>query len=58
MLYEYDSYTHPSNMEDLLGGFRGNRSLGNWMNNKRQKAIDIMNSLLDDLGMHPLKGIN
>lgn len=44
-------------MEMLMEGFRGDRDLGTWMDEKRQKAIEIMNALLDEVGMQPLQGL-
>jgi hypothetical protein len=38
-------------------GLRNDRDLGNWMNKQRQEAIALMNSLLQELGMQPLRGL-
>ena len=48
---------HHREMEAFMEGFRSDRDLGNWMDEKRQEAIDIMNSLLDEVGMQPLRGL-
>ena len=44
-------------MEAFMEGFRDDRDLGNWMDEKRQEALDIMNSLLEEVGMQPLRGL-
>jgi hypothetical protein len=46
-----------ADLEDMMTGFRSNRGLGESMDEQRQRAIDIMNSLLSEVGMQPLKGI-
>jgi hypothetical protein len=38
--------------------FRPSRSLCHWMNGRRQEVIDIMNSMLQEIGHPPLRGIN
>ena len=48
---------HHRDMEMFMEGFREDRDLGKWMNEKRQEAIDIINSLLDEVGMQPLRGL-
>ncbi len=61
MLYEYGRfgrYGNPVDMEDMMTGFRGNRDLGEWMDSQRQTAIDIMNSMLDEVGMQQLRGLH
>jgi len=49
---------HPLMPEDLMHGFRGDRKLGTWMDEQRQKAIDIMNSLLEESGSPALRGFD
>jgi len=44
-------------LEIFMEGFRGDHCLGNWMDQKRQEAIDVMNSLLDEVGMQSLRGL-
>ena len=44
-------------IEAFMEGFRSDHDLANWMDGKRQEAIDIMNSLLDEVGMQPLRGL-
>jgi len=62
MLYQMRSGRHhgmPDEIEELMErSFRGDRDLGEWMNTKRQDAIDLMNSLLEELGHQPLRGID
>lgn len=61
MLYEFGRIGHfgrPEDLEDMMKGFRGDRDLGQWMDNQRQKAIDLMNILLDEVGMQPLRGLH
>lgn len=48
---------HDRELEEFMEGFRHNRDLGNWMDKQRQEAIEIMNSLLGELGMQPLRGL-
>jgi hypothetical protein len=48
---------HRGNIDEFMEGFRHDRDLGNWMDKQRQEAIDIMNSLLQQLGMQPLRGL-
>jgi len=44
-------------MEAMMDGFRHDRTLGSWMDDQRQKAIDVMNSLLEEIGLQPLRGL-
>jgi hypothetical protein len=44
-------------MEEEMQGYRGDRALGVWMDKQRQEAIDIMNGLLDEVGMQHLRGL-
>jgi len=37
--------------------FRGNRELGRWMDERRNHAIELMNSILADIAQPPLEGI-
>ena len=37
--------------------FRRDRDLGDWMDTQRQEAIEIMNSILEEIGHQPLRGI-
>ena len=37
--------------------FRGDRDLGSWMDGRRNQAIDLMNSILSEIGHPPLTGI-
>jgi hypothetical protein len=48
---------HSHEFEELMEGFRHDGNLGNWMDRQRQEAIDIMNSLLEEVGMQPLQGL-
>ena len=41
----------------LMEDFRHDRNLGDWMDKQRQEAIKIMNSLLEEIGMQPLRGL-
>ena len=50
-------HLHHPDLELFMEGFRGDSELGAWMDQKRQEAINIMNSLLDDVGMQPLRGL-
>jgi len=61
MLYEYGRYGHsghPEELEDRMDSFRHDRDLGDWMDAERQKTIDIMNSLLEEVGLQPLRGLH
>jgi hypothetical protein len=57
----YLRHARPSDFHDRLkphfSRFRHNRGLADWMDHERQKAIDLMNEMLDELGIPPLKGI-
>ncbi len=44
-------------LENFMEGFRHDRDLGGWMDKQRQSAIDIMNSLLGELGIPVLRGL-
>lgn len=44
-------------IEEIMEGFRHDSDLGNWMDKQRQEALNIMNSLLEDVGMQPLRGL-
>lgn len=44
-------------LESFIDNMRGDRALGKWMDEERQKAIDTMNSILLDLRMQPLKSL-
>jgi len=48
---------HHQDIEAFMEGFRDDRALGRLIDEKRQGAIDIMNSLLDEVGMQPLRGL-
>jgi hypothetical protein len=48
---------HHHMFDDFMEGFRHDRDLGNSMDQQRQEAIDIMNSLLQEVGMQPLSGL-
>ena len=37
--------------------FRADRELGEWMDERRQHAIDLMNSILSEIGHQPLEGL-
>jgi hypothetical protein len=50
-------HLHHKELESFMEDFRGDRDLGNWMDKKRQEAIDIMNSILEEVGMQPLRGL-
>ncbi len=50
-------HLHNQELEAYMEGFRGNRDLGQWMDKKRQEAIDVMNSILEEVGMQPLRGL-
>jgi hypothetical protein len=36
---------------------RGDRELGQWMDERRQQAIDLMNAILRDMQMQPLANL-
>lgn len=38
--------------------FRRDRDLGQWMDEQRQRAIELMNSMLTEIGHRPLRGIH
>jgi len=44
-------------LEDFMEGFRHDADLGKWMDNKRQEAIEIINSLLEEIDLQPLRGL-
>lgn len=52
---------HGSRWADFEGefgpSFRGNRSLGGWMDERRNQTIELMNSILNEIGHPPLAGI-
>jgi hypothetical protein len=52
----YPEFRQPE-LEQFMEGFRHNRDLGTWMDEKRQEAIDIMNTLLEEAGMQGLRGL-
>lgn len=59
MLYHYGPMSHHlRDFDDLMEGLRHDRSLGNWMDEQRQSAITLMNYLLDEIGLQPLRGID
>jgi len=60
MLYEYHStYTHDLEFwQRMAVRFRSDANLGDWMDAQRQDAIDIMNSILEEVGHQSLPGIN
>ncbi len=60
MLYDiYRGYPDDFEFERRIGGrFRRDRDLSDWMDVQRQKAIEIMNSVLQEIGYQPLRGIN
>ena len=43
--------------EPHAAALRGDRDLGDWMDEKRQQAIDAMNTILRDMQMRPLKNL-
>ncbi len=49
--------SHHRELDNLMEEFRYDSDVGNWMDEKRQEAIDIMNSLLDEVGLQPLRGL-
>jgi hypothetical protein len=53
-LYQYDYRNREMRLERC---FRHNSSLGNMFDQKRQRAIEIMNSILKEIGQQPLSGI-
>jgi len=59
MLYQYRwGYRHDYELEALVDeNFRRDRDLGNWMDAQRQEAIEIMNSIIQEIGHQPLRGI-
>lgn len=60
MFYEFGRsglFGYPGHLENMMDGFRQDRELGRWMDEQREKAIGIMNSLLEEVGMQPLQGI-
>jgi hypothetical protein len=44
--------------EEMTRWFRSDRDLGQWMDDQRQRAINLMNVLLDEAGMQPLRGLH
>ncbi len=48
---------YPKDFEDHMERFRHDADLGKWMDNQRQEAIEIINSLLEEIGMQPLRGL-
>ena len=44
-------------MEPHFSRIRHDRDLGKWMDDERQMAIDLMNAMLEEVGVPPLKGI-
>jgi len=48
---------YPREVEEFTERFRHDRGLGNLMDKQREEAIDIMNSLLEEVGMQPLRGL-
>lgn len=58
MLFRFrGAHRHPREFDELMEGFRNDRGLGNWMDGQRQKAIDVLNSILEEVGMQPLRGL-
>lgn len=59
MLFHFHGprHLHRREFDELMEGFRYDRDLGSWMDKQRQEAIDIMNSLLEEVGMQPLRGL-
>lgn len=49
--------SHRYHIEEFLRGFRHDHDLGGLMDKQRQEAIEIMNSLLEEIGMQPLRGL-
>jgi hypothetical protein len=60
MLYEhYRGYPGSFELERQMDSlFRRDRDLGAWMDAQRQEAIEIMNSMLEEIGHQPLRGIS
>jgi hypothetical protein len=60
MLYDLQrGYPDDFEFERRMGRrFRHDRDLGDWMDAQRQEAIEIMNSMLQEIGHNPLRGIN
>ncbi|MBN1812655.1 MAG: HNH endonuclease [Anaerolineae bacterium] len=59
-LYELDR-GYPNDFEfdkRMDRRFRRDRDLGEWMDTQRQEAIETMNSILQEIGHQPLRGIN
>jgi hypothetical protein len=44
-------------IHEFMESLRHDPDLGNWMDKQRQEAIDIMNSLLNEIEMPPLRGL-
>ena len=57
MLFRFP-HTRDAEIIDLMEGFRQDRSLGSWMDENRQNAIKIINLLLNEIGLQPLRGID
>lgn len=59
MLYHFRSpaFSHGFDRLAVMEGFRHDRDLGDWMDKQREEAIKVMNSLLDEVGMQPLRGL-
>lgn len=60
MLYDsHRGYPDDFEFEMRMGKrFRSDHDLGAWMDAQRQEAIETMNSMLQEIGHHPLRGIN
>lgn len=48
---------HMGEIETLMAGRRHDNDLGAWMDMQRQEAINIMNSVLNEAGLQPLRGL-
>jgi hypothetical protein len=59
MLFDsYRGYPAEYEFERQMGThLRGDRELSDWMDEKRQEAIEIVNSILSEIGHQPLRGI-
>jgi hypothetical protein len=57
MLYEMHGPRWSDFEMELGPRFRGNPALGAWMDDRRNHAIELMNSILSEIGHPPLQGI-
>ena len=58
MLYEMHGRGRGDLEMEFGPRFRGSPDLGGWMDERRNSAIDLMNSMLSEIGHPPLQGIH